>query len=96
MSTRTPFQYAVPNPETRREICLAVEGGISVEQLAAEFDVAESTIRAYHQEWTGTQRKVQALTDFEREAIRAGCQRGARRRWERQYGAEVVRQVLGE
>jgi hypothetical protein len=55
-----------------------------------------STVRAYCKEWEGARRKVQALTDFEREAIVEGCRRGSRRRWVRQYGGEVVRQIMGE
>ena len=38
MSTRQPFAFAVPNPETRREIAQAVEAGIPPEQVAAEIE----------------------------------------------------------
>ncbi|MGW4100622.1 helix-turn-helix domain-containing protein [Mycobacterium sp. NPDC004974] len=93
---RTPFQHAVPNPSARRDIAHAVQSGIPVEQLAAEFNVSESTVRAYAAEWQGAQRKVLVLTDWEKSAIIEGCTRGARRRWERTYSPEVVRQVLGE
>lgn len=90
MSTRTPFEYAIPDPAQRRDIALAVESGIPVEQLAAEFDVAESTIRAYHAEFAGTQRRVQLLTADDRQQILAGVKRGARARYVRQYGRAVV------
>ncbi|SHP29254.1 Uncharacterised protein [Mycobacteroides abscessus subsp. abscessus] len=90
------FTHAVQNPGVRRDIALAVRDGIPVEQLAAEFSISPSTVRSYAAAWEGTQRKVQALNDFDREAIIDGCARGARRRWERTYGVEVVRQVLGE
>lgn len=93
---RTPFQHAVPNPSVRRDIAQAVQSGIPVEQLAEEFQIAPSTVRAYAMEWQGAQRKVQVLTAWEREAIIEGCARGARRRWERTYSPEIVRQVLGE
>lgn len=93
---RTPFQHAVPNPSVRKDIAQAVHAGIPAEQLAEEFNISESTVRSYAAEWQGAHRKVQLLTDWEREAIIEGCARGARRRWERTYSPEVVRQVLGE
>lgn len=96
MNTPQPFTHAVPNPQTRRDIAAAVRDGVDPTQLAETFGISVSTVRAYAKEWEGAARKAQALTDFEREAIRTGVARGARRRWERQYGAEVVRQVLGE
>ncbi|CPR69526.1 hypothetical protein [Mycobacteroides abscessus] len=96
MTSREPFVHAVPNPQTRHEIALAVRGGISPEQLAEEFSISVSTVRSYAIEFENVQRKVQALSEFEREAIIEGCARGARQRWERQHGAEVVRQLLGE
>lgn len=94
--TPQPFTHAVANPAVRRDIAAAVRDGIPPEQLAETFGISVSTVRAYAKEWEGAARKAQALNDFEREAIRTGVARGARRRWERQYGAEVVRQVLGE
>lgn len=96
MSNPARFTHAVTNPQTRHEIALAVRDGISPEQLAAGFQISESTVRAYVREWEGAQRKVQALTDFERQAIIEGCARGARRRWERELGADVVSELLGE
>ncbi|MBX8688094.1 helix-turn-helix domain-containing protein [Mycobacterium sp. 20091114027_K0903767] len=93
---RSPFTHAVPNPSIRRDIAQAVRDGISVAQLAEEFQIAPSTVRAYAMDWQGAQHKVQVLTDWEREAIIEGCARGARPRWERTYSPEVVRQVLGE
>ncbi|MCP2622060.1 helix-turn-helix domain-containing protein [Mycolicibacterium smegmatis] len=93
---RTPFQHAVANPTVRRDIAAAVRDGIPVEQLAEEFQIAPSTVRAYAAEWQGAQRKLQVLTDWEREAIIEGCARGARRRWERTYSPEVIRELLGE
>ncbi|OBA98294.1 hypothetical protein A5666_22915 [Mycolicibacterium fortuitum] len=92
---RSRFTHAVPNPSTRRDIAQAVQSGIPVEQLAEEFQIALSTVRAYAAEWQGAQRIVQVLTDWERAAIVEGCARGARRRWERTYSPEIVRQVLG-
>lgn len=94
--TPQPFTHAVPNPSVRRDIALAVRDGIPPEQLAAEFSISASTVHRYAAEWEGAVRKVQSLTGFEREAIRDGCRRGSRRRWERQYGARVVAQVMGE
>ncbi|WP_234798238.1 helix-turn-helix domain-containing protein [Mycobacteroides chelonae] len=94
--TPQPFTHAVANPQTRRDIAAAVADGIPPEQLAAEFNISVSTVLRYAAEWEGAVRKAQALTDFEREAILTGVARGARRRWERQYDAEVVRHVMGE
>lgn len=97
MSTqRTPFQYAVPDPAQRRDIALAVESGIPVEQLAEEFGISETTVRAYHQEWAGTQRRIAVLTADDKEQIIAGVRRGARARYVRQHGARVVDEVLRE
>lgn len=96
MTAPQPFTHAVANPAVRRDIAQAVASGTDPEQLAAEFSISVSTVRAYAKEWEGVQRRSAALTDFEREAIRDGCRRGSQRRWERQYGTEVVRQVLGE
>lgn len=96
MTAREPFTHAVQSPSVRRDIACAVRGGIPADQLAAEFNISISTVHRYAAEWEGAQRKVQALSDFEIEAIREGCRRGSRRRWVRTYGAEVVRQVLGE
>jgi hypothetical protein len=90
------FTHAVPNPRVRRDIALAVADGISPEQLAAEFGIGVSTVRTYAKEFEGVRRKVQALTEDDRQQIRDGVARGARRRYEREYGAEVVRQVIGE
>lgn len=91
-----PFTHRISSPSVRRDIALAVASGIDPEQLAAEFSISVSTVRAYAKEFEGVQRRSAALADWERQAIRAGVARGARKRWERQYGAEVVQQVLGE
>lgn len=96
MADRSPFTHAIPNSAVRRDIAKAVADGVPVEQLAAEFDISVSTVRAYAKEWEGVQRRTAALNDFEREAIRAGVTRGARKRYEREYTAAVVRHVLGE
>ncbi|OHU33601.1 hypothetical protein BKG79_22460 [Mycobacteroides chelonae] len=96
MTIREPFQHAVQNASVRRDIAQAVRDGIPAEQLAAEFGISLSTVHRYASGWEGAQRKVRALSDFEIVAIRDGCRRGSRRRWERQYGREVVEQVLGE
>ncbi|MGV0675686.1 helix-turn-helix domain-containing protein [Mycolicibacterium fortuitum] len=96
MTERTPFQHAVANPSVRKDIAAAVRDGIPVEQLAEEFNISESTVRSYAAEWQGAHRKVQLLTDWEREAIIEGCARGARRRWERELGLEVICELLGE
>lgn len=96
MTTPERFTHAVANPSVRRDIAAAVRDGIDPLQLAAEFNISVSTVHRYAAEWEGAQRKVQALSDFELDAIREGSRRGARRRWERQYGAEVVRQVMDE
>lgn len=96
MSTPPPFTHAVANPSIRRDIALAVASGTPVEQLAAEFNISVSTVRAYVKEWQGAQRKVAALQPDEVQAIIDGCRRGARSRWERQYGARVVAHILGE
>jgi predicted transcriptional regulator len=94
--TRPRFEHAIPNPSARRDIAHALHSGIPAEQLAEEFDISVSTVRSYAREWEGAQRRVVALQPHEVEAIRDGVRRGARARWERQYGAEVVAQVLGE
>lgn len=96
MSTKPPFQYAVPNPSVRRDIAAAVRDGIDPTQLAAEFNISVSTVRAYVKEFEGVQRRAAALTDWERQAIVDGCRRGARARYEREYTARVVAHVLGE
>lgn len=96
MTDRAPFTHAVPNPSVRRDIALAVRDGISPEQLAAEFNISISTVRAYAWEWEGAQRRLRSVDPWERESIIHACHRGGRRRWERQYGAEVVRELLGE
>lgn len=96
MTIREPFQHAVQNASARRDIAQAVRDGIPAEQLAAEFGISLSTVHRYAAEWEGARRKVLTLSEFEREVIREGCRRGNRRRWVRQYGAEVVRQVMGE
>lgn len=93
---RTPFQHAVANPSVRKDIAAAVRDGIPVEQLAEAFNISESTVRSYAAEWRGAHRKVQLLTDWEKSAIIEGCARGARRRWERTYSPEVIRELLGE
>ncbi|MUL84330.1 MULTISPECIES: transposase family protein [unclassified Mycolicibacterium] len=95
MTGREPFVHAVSNPSVRRDIAQSVRDGIDPEQLAAEFNIAPSTVHRYAAEWEGTQRRIAALQPDEVEAIRSGVARGARSRFERQYGAEVVRQVLG-
>lgn len=96
MADRDRFTFVVQNSGARRDIAAAVRDGIPVEQLAEEFSISVSTVRAYARQWESAARKVQRLTDFEREAIREGCRRGARKRWERTYGAEVVRELLGD
>ncbi|SLJ23589.1 Uncharacterised protein [Mycobacteroides abscessus subsp. abscessus] len=93
MSTRTPFEYAIPDPAQRRDIAQAVADGIPVEQLAAEFGISETTVRAYHQEFAGTQRRVQLLTADDRQQILDGVRRGARARYVRQFGKNVVDEV---
>lgn len=95
MTRRPPFQHAY-DAALRRDIALAVRAGISVDQLAEEFDISPATVRAYCDEYENTKRAVRLLSEHEREAIRVSCAHGGRRRWERQLGAEVVRQVLGE
>lgn len=94
--THEPFTHAVANPAVRSDIAAAVASGTPVDQLAETFGISVSTVNRYAKEWEGARRKVKNLSGFEREAIIDGCRRGSRRRWERQYGAGVVRQVLGE
>ncbi|MDO2981380.1 MULTISPECIES: hypothetical protein [Mycobacteriaceae] len=93
---RTPFQHAVPNPSVRKDIALAVQSGIPVEQLAEEFNISESTVRSYAAEWQGAQRTIRELDVWERESIIHACRRGGRGRWERELGVEVIRELLGE
>lgn len=90
------FQHAIPNASVRRDIALAVAAGVPVEQLAAEFDISASTVRSYAAEFQGAQRVLANIDDHTRGAIIAGCRGGARKRWERQYGARVVEMILGE
>lgn len=94
--SREPFTHAVANPSTRSDIALAVADGIPPEQLAAEFGISVSTVRAYVKEFEAVQRRSAALTDWERQAIIDGVARGARSRFEREYTAAVVRHILGE
>jgi DNA-binding NarL/FixJ family response regulator len=94
MSTqRTLFQYAISDPQQRRDIAHAVESGIPVEQLAEEFDISEATVRAYHSEFAGTQRRVAVLTEDDKQQILAGVRRGARSRYVRQFGKNVVDEI---
>lgn len=96
MSNPARFTHAVSNPAVRRDIARAVRDGIDPQQLAAEFSISLSTVHRYAAEWEGVQRKVQCLSEFEREAVVEGCRRGARKRWERELGADVVAELLGE
>lgn len=94
MSTpRTPFQFAIPDPQQRRDIALAVADGIPPEQIAEEFGISETTVHAYCREWAGTRRRVQLLTQDDREQIVAGVKRGAKARYIRQYGRAVVSEI---
>ncbi len=94
--SREPFVHAVTNPAVRRDIALAVQSGISPEQLAEEFSISPSTVRAYAVEFENVERTIRRLDPWERESIVNACRRGARRRWERELGVETVRQLLGE
>lgn len=96
MNTPQPFTHAVSNPQTRCDIAAAVRDGVDPTQLAETFGISVSTVLRYAAVWEGAVRRAQALSDFERDAIRDGVARGSRRRWERQYGARVVAQVMGE
>ncbi|ORA27397.1 helix-turn-helix domain-containing protein [Mycobacterium aquaticum] len=96
MTSREPFQHAIANPAARRDIALAVQSGIPAEQLAEEFGISGSTVRAYAREFENVQRTIRRLDPWERESIVNACRRGARRRWERELGPEVVRELLGE
>lgn len=91
-----PFTHAVPNASVRKDIAEAVASGIPPEQLAAEFNISVSTVRSYAKEWEGVRRRAAALNEWERDAIIAGCRRGARARFEREYTARVVAHLLGE
>ncbi|NOR99683.1 Uncharacterised protein [Mycobacteroides abscessus subsp. massiliense] len=96
MNNRSKFQFAVANPAARREIALAAASGIPVEQLAEEFSISPSTVRAYSMEWEEAQRTIRNLDVWERESIVHACHRGGRRRWEQELGPAVVRELLGE
>ncbi len=96
MTSREPFTHAVSSPSTRRDIAAAVRDGIPVDQLAETFGISISTVHRYAAQWEGAARKVQALTADQRQQIIDGVARGARRRYEREYTAAVVRHVLGE
>lgn len=96
MTNPARFTHAVANPSVRRDIAAAVRDGIPVEQLAAEFNISLSTVRSYAAEWEGAQRKIRNLDPWDRESIVHACRHGGRRRWERELGAEVVSQLLGE
>lgn len=90
------FQHAIPNASIRRLIAEQLADGADPVEVAARYDISASTAQRYRSEFEGARRKALSLNDFEREAIIAGCRGGSRRRWERQYGSEVVRQLLGE
>ncbi|MGC5024425.1 transposase family protein [Tsukamurella sp. DT100] len=77
-------------------MALAVRDGISPEQLAAEFGISVATVHRYVNEWEGAQRRIRSLDPWEREIIIHACRRGGRRRWERELGVDVVRELLGE
>jgi hypothetical protein len=94
--SRPPFTHAIANPAARRDIAHALHSGVSAETLAAEFGISAYTVRSYSREWQDAQRRVAALQPHEVEAIRDGCRRGARARWERQFGVAVVAALLGE
>ncbi|GAA4676548.1 helix-turn-helix domain-containing protein [Gordonia humi] len=96
MTSRTPFQHAVADPGTRRDIARAVADGTPVDQLAEEFDIAPSTVRRYAEEWADVQRTIRNLDHWERESITLACRRGGRRRWERELGVDAVRELLDE
>lgn len=96
MADRSPFTHAIPNSAVRRDIARAVADGVPVEQLAEVHGISVSTVRAYAAEFQGAQRVLAIIDDHTRSAIIAGCRGGSRRRWERQYGTTVVRELLGE
>lgn len=96
MTERTPFQHAIENPATRREIAAAVRDGIDPQQLAEEFRISLSTVRSYAAQFENVQRTIRRLDAWERESIVLACKRGGRRRWERELGVETVRELLGE
>lgn len=96
MTAPQPFTHAVANPQTRRLIAEQIASGADPVEVAARHCISVTTANRYVVEFEGTKRRAAALTDWERQAIIDGCRRGARKRWERTYGAEVVRQVLGE
>ncbi|CPS10688.1 Uncharacterised protein [Mycobacteroides abscessus] len=96
MTDREPFTHAVVNPGVRRLIAEKLASGTDPLLLAEAYSISVSTVHRYAAEFEGARRKALSLNDFEREAIIAGCRGGSRRRWERQYGAELVRQLLGE
>lgn len=91
-----PFTHAIPNASVRRLIAEQLTGGADPAEVAAQYDISVATAQRYRSEFEGARRKALSLNDFEREAIRAGVARGARKRYEREYTAAVVRQVLGE
>lgn len=97
MTDRPPFRHAVPDPDTRRAVARAVrDGGVPVEEAAKKFNISASTVMRYVDEFERTERAVREMNELEKAAVRAGCEHGARARWERRYGAAVVRAVLGE
>lgn len=96
MTNPARFTHAVQNAAVRRIIAEQLDAGADPAELAARYSISVSTTHRYAAEWRGTQRKVQRLSDFEREAIRESCRRGARKRWERTYGVRVVEAVMGE
>ncbi len=51
MTERTLFTHAISNPAARRDIALAVQSGIPVEQLAEEFNISVATVHRYVNEW---------------------------------------------
>ncbi|MFV8137413.1 helix-turn-helix domain-containing protein [Mycolicibacterium senegalense] len=94
--THEPFTHAVANPQTRGLIAEQIASGVDPVEVAARYGISATTARRYAVEFEGARRRVAALQPDEVAAIRDGVARGSRRRWERQHGAEVVRQVLGE
>ncbi|GAA4394368.1 helix-turn-helix domain-containing protein [Tsukamurella soli] len=95
--TRQVGEFAVANAETRAQIAAEYAADpTAVDAIAARHGISVSTVRSYAEREASVARTVAALDAYERDVIWSGCARGARARWERTYGAEVVARVLGE
>lgn len=79
-------------PAVRRDVAAAVRDGIPW-SISPRSSTSASAPCA---RTPRTQRTIRQLDPHERESVIHACRRGGRRRWERELGADAVRELLGE